>query len=201
VEVLYLEYYNLLSIKNFYHVSGEDRIKINNSIDKNYLNSPVSRGITKDGYNFPLSLDDTLFFFKLYEKYKKVCYELFGNFNITPPKVRKNAPRMWCYRSSKEWARSNWHNHLASSTINGVYYYQVDGDGILFESQGKEYHYIPEQGELLIFPNDLNHRPDITTSDTLRYSINMEITTQESASTLFKNLYGFFERHCKRNRR
>ena len=54
----------------------------------------------------------------------------------------------------------------------------------------RDSHYVPQQGELLIFPNDLYHKPDIATSDNWRYSINMELMTQESASTLFKK-YGF----------
>ena len=108
-------------------------------------------------------------------------------FHITP----SNKTICWCYRSNVNDSESVWHNHLDTSTINGVYYYQVEGDGIFFERNGKELHYIPQQGELLIFPNDLNHKPAKTTSENWRYSINMEIKTEESASSLFKN-YGFF---------
>ena len=137
------------------------------------------------GNNFPLYNDETSFFSHLYEKYKVLCYELFGNFHISP----QNKTTCWCYRSNINDFKSGWHNHLATSTINGVYYYQVEGDGIFFERNGKEFHYIPQQGELLIFPNDLNHNAARTTSQNWRYSINMEIKTEESASTLFKN-YG-----------
>ena len=175
--------WNLISVENFAEVSSQERILINNSIEENYL-----QNLFDDSTNnqFPLYDDHTSFFSHLYEKYKKLCYELFGNFNITP----QNKTTCWCYRSNVNDSKSVWHNHLCSSTINGVYYYQVEGDGIFFERYGKEFHYVPQQGELLIFPNDLNHRPDRTTSQTLRYSINMEIKTEESASTLFKN-YGF----------
>ena len=114
-----------------------------------------------------------------------MCYELFGNFHITP----QNKTTCWCYRSNINEFRSGWHNHLHTSTINGVYYYQVEGDGIFFERNGKEFHYIPQQGELLIFPNDLNHNAARTTSQNWRYSLNMEILTEESSSTLFKK-YG-----------
>ena len=182
----YLSEYNLICIKDFCHISSQERILINNSLEKNYLKSPLSKGISKDGYSFPIVKDETLFFSKLYEKYKELCYQIFGNFHIAP----QNKTTCWCYRSNIDNSVFAWHNHLYTSTINGVYYYQVDGDGIFFERQGKEFHYVPQQGELLIFPNDLNHTPDMTTSKTLRYSINMEIKTEESASTLFKN-YGF----------
>tara|TARA_R100001443_G_scaffold51073_1_gene63117 strand:- start:46 stop:612 length:567 start_codon:yes stop_codon:yes gene_type:complete len=177
---------NLISVRDFWEVSSQERILINNSIEKNYLKSPLRRGDTSyKGNNFRLDDDHTLFFSHLYEKYKALCYELFGNFHITP----QNKTTCWCYRSNINDFKSLWHNHLATSTINGVYYYQVEGDGIFFERNGKEFHYIPQQEELLIFPNDLNHNAAMTTSQTLRYSINMEIKTEESASTLFKN-YG-----------
>ena len=176
--------YQIISVQNFHHVNLQERILINNSIEENYLkyrNSTIS-------YNFPIHEDSTLFFSKLYEKYKELCYQIFGNFYIAP----QNKTTCWCYRSNIDDSVFAWHNHLYTSTINGVYYYQVDGDGISFKirptwnHQEKEFHYVPQQGELLIFPNDLDHRPEKATSENWRYSINMEILTEESASTLFK---------------
>ena len=176
---------NLICVQDVVEVSLQERILINNSIEKNYLNSPVSRGILDKGRNFALSEDPTLFFSNLYEKYKEICYKLFGNFHIIP----QNNTTCWCYRSNINDYQSGWHNHLYTSTINGVYYHQVEGDGILFFRNGKKFHYIPQQGELLIFPGDLNHNAATTTSQNWRYSINMEILTEETSSTLFKK-YG-----------
>ena len=185
--IRYLKQYQLLSIENFQQVNLEDRLKINECIEKSYLISPISKGITDEGYNFALYDDHTLFFSHLYEKYKRLCHKFFGNFHITP----QNKTTCWCYRSNVNDSNSIWHNHLATSTINGVYYYQVEeDDGITFECEGKEFHHVPQQGELLIFPNDLNHKPEKATSENWRYSINMEILTEESSSTLFNNLYG-----------
>ena len=187
-EIRALGEYQIISIPSFWKLSLEKRILVNNSINNNYLNSHLSNPFIRDNcieYNFPIVEDETSFFSNLYEKYKELCYKLFGNFHINP----QNQTTCWCYRSNKDWNRPVWHKHLYTSTINGVYYYQVDRDGIFFERNGKEFYYVPKQGELLIFPNYLNHRPDINTSQTLRYSINMEIKTEESASTLFKN-YG-----------
>ena len=173
---------NLISVRNFCQLNSEEMILVNSSLEKNYLKSPVSFGDTYEGYNFPIVEDETLFFSHLYETYKAISYKLFGNFHITP----QNKTTCWCYRSNINDFRSGWHNHLLTSTINGVYYYQVEGDGIFFERNGKEFHYIPQQGELLIFPNDLNHNAARTTSQNWRYSVNMEILTEESSSTLFK---------------
>ena len=183
--------YNIISIKDFYNVSLKDRVKINNSIEEN-LSLWHVQGKRMYGndfskyYNFPLYKDDTLFFSKLYKNFKKISHRFFGNFHLSP----ENLTRCSCYRSNIKESICEWHNHLATSTINGVYYYQVEGDGITFERKGKEFHYIPKQGELLIFPNDLNHKPDKATSKKWRYSINMELTTDESSSILFNNLYG-----------
>ena len=184
-DIRYLPDYHLFSVLNFQPVSLEERVKINNSIEKSYSLSPLSKGNSPDNHNFLLGEDDTLFFSQLYEKYKELCYKLFGYFHVTA----ENKTTCWCYRSNVEQSVSEWHNHLYTSTINGVYYYQVEKDGIFFERNGKEFHYIPQQGELLIFPNDLNHKPHKTTSKNWRYSINMEIKTEESSLTLFKK-YG-----------
>ena len=170
---------NLISVDNFVEVNSQERILINNSIEKNYSQNPFDDSTNNQ---FPLYDDPTSFFSYLYEQYKSLCYELFGNFHITP----QNKTTCWCYRSNINDFRSGWHNHLTTSTINGVYYYQVEGDGIFFERNGKEFQYIPQQGELIIFPNDLNHNAARTTSQNWRYSINMEILTEESSSTLFK---------------
>ena len=195
-DIKYLHEYQIISIQNFQYVNSQQRVLINDSIEKNYLISPISKGITNGGYNFALYDDHTLFFSHLYEKYKTLCHKLFGNFHITPV----NKSTCWCYRSNVNDSMETiikdlplpydiWHNHLYTSTINGVYYYQVEEDGITFEREGKEFHHVPQQGELLIFPNHLNHKPEKATSENWRYSINMEIITEESASTLFKK-YG-----------
>ena len=173
--------WNLISVEDFCQVSSQERILINNSIEKNYLQNPFDDSTNNQ---FPLYDDPTSFFSHLYEKYKELCYELFGNFHITP----QNKTTCWCYRSNINDFRSGWHNHLLTSTINGVYYYQVDGDGIEFKDHSRKQKYIPEQGELIIFPNYLIHRPCVATSNRKRYSINMEIITQQSVQELFGRL-------------
>lgn len=179
MKVKNLPEWSLISVENFAEVNSQERILINDSIEKNYFQNAFNASVNNQ---FPLYDDHTSFFSHLYEKYKALCYELFGIFHITP----QNKTTCWCYRSNINDFRSGWHNHLTTSTINGVYYYQVEGDGIFFERNGKEFQYIPQQGELIIFPNDLNHNAARTTSQNWRYSINMEIITEESASTLFK---------------
>ena len=173
---------NFLSFKNFYQPNFIDRIWISKSIERNYKSSVEI--LNPNNNNFSIKDDHTLFFSKLYDKYLKICHEQFGDFDISD----RNKKTCWCYRSSKGDSVSVWHNHFDTSTINGVYYYQVDGDGIEFKDHSRKQKYIPEQGELIIFPNYLIHRPCVATSNRKRYSINMEIITQQSVKELFGRL-------------
>jgi hypothetical protein len=79
-----------------------------------------------------------------------------------------------------------WHNHIETSSINGVYYLKVNEDerGILFAHEGKEYHYMPKNNDLIIFPNYLKHLP-LPSLTATRISINMEIITNEDVDTIF----------------
>ena len=174
-----------LSFKNFCQPNFIDRVWISKSIERNYKSSVEI--LDPDDHNFSIKDDHTLFFSKLYDKYLKLCCELFGNFDLSD----RNKTICWCYRSSKGNSVSIWHNHFDTSTLNGVYYYQVDGDGIEFRDHSQKQEYIPEQGELIIFPNYLFHRPCVANSTRNRYSINMEILTQQSVHELFERLdYG-----------
>ena len=177
----------VLSIKKFHEVSKDNRTLVDDVIEKNFL-LPSASQYLNTSYNFPISQDITSFFYNLYDKFFILSKELFGNFTTT----EKNITTCWVYRSNKNDFNSVWHDHSCTSTINGVYYYQIDNNGIIFKSDGKTRSYLPEQEELIIFPNDLIHKPEITTSTNWRYSVNMEILTEEPSSKLFeKYLNGF----------
>ena len=177
----------VLSIKKFHEVSKDNRTLVDDVIEKNFLLPSASQYLSTS-YNFPISQDITSFFYNLYDKFFILSKELFGNFTTT----EKNINTCWVYRSNKNDFNSVWHDHSCTSTINGVYYYQIDNNGIIFKSDGKTRSYLPEQEELIIFPNDLIHKPEITTSTNWRYSVNMEILTEEPSSKLFeKYLNGF----------
>ena len=171
----------ILSIKNFYEVSKDDRILVDDEIEKNFLLPSTSKSLNA-GYNFPIAQNTTSFFYNLYNNFFILSKELFGNFKIT----EENSNVCWVYRSNKNDFKSVWHNHINTSTISAVYYYQIDNNGIIFKSNGKTHSYLPEQEELIIFPNYLIHKPEVTTSTNLRYSVNMEILTEETSSKLFE---------------
>tara|TARA_A100001201_G_scaffold16528_1_gene19531 strand:+ start:382 stop:981 length:600 start_codon:yes stop_codon:yes gene_type:complete len=180
-----LKRFQIISVKNFCNVNFDQRIEIDKSIENNFFQPSTLKYKSGGTHNFPIKYDDTFFFSDLYLKFFHFCYEIFDGFEISVK--NKNTP--WCYRSNKFDYESVWHSHFFSSTINGVYYYSIDNDGIYFEKDGEIIYYLPEQNELLIFPNYLNHKPEVATSEKLRYSINMEIVTEETSLTLFER-YG-----------
>ena len=84
-----------------------------------------------------------------------------------------------------------WHNHLNTSTINGVYYLNIpenDYVTIDFGLNGNIYTRKVNNYDLIIFPNYLNHKPNRCYKDGYRISINMEITCKESAEYIFNNM-------------
>lgn len=180
----------LLSVKKFNEVDDSDRILINNVIEKNYLLPASLDAFERGGYNFSINEDDTLFFPSLYEKFRILCVELFGDFKI----AKNNEVMCYVYRSNKDDCASVLHDHSCKSTITGVYYYQVDNDGIIFESNGKTCNYLPEQDELIIFPSKLKHKPAFTKSASWRYSVNMGILTEEPSSKLFNKYSNGFSK-------
>ena len=143
----------------------------------------------KVGYNYPILEYQNLFFKNLYDKFLKNSNEIFGNFSL----LEKNKFNCWCYKSSLDNYISEYHNHINTSTINGVYYYQISkNDSISFLDHDKnEIIYYPDQGEMLIFPNYLVHKPNKPSSTFFgkcRYSINVEILTKESSIELFSRI-------------
>tara|TARA_R100000008_G_C3521705_1_gene134340 strand:- start:95 stop:658 length:564 start_codon:yes stop_codon:yes gene_type:complete len=176
----------ILSFKNFCNPSLIDRFRINRSIEKNYKNYLPTFKKNPTGYNFPIERDHTKFFHRLYEGYLQTCYDVFGDFELSS----NNSKKCWCYKSNKKDSKPVWHSHFDSSTINGVYYYQIeDSDGTYFkDANGIEQRYMPDQGELIIFQNYVIHKPHIPTLNRKRYTINMETLTKESVHELFGRL-------------
>lgn len=169
----------IISIPNFYRVNFLHKLKINSILDKNYKKY-VDFG---KGYNYPIY--DTYrdkFFRNLYSKFMNECRTIFGNFTLS----QDNSQTCWCYRAEGEDFKSMFHDHLSTSTINSVYYHQVNrGDSITFRHNNTtKTHYVSD-GELIIIPNYLAHKPDKPVKNRVRYSINMEIKCLEKSHQLF----------------
>ena len=114
-----------------------------------------------------------------------------------------------------------WHDHRKTSSINSVYYLEVFEDGITFAKDvnndyieehlleygkmpdtTKTFDYLPENGELIIFPPDLLHAAQPNRLFDYRYSLNMEVRSDNCSKELFDRVfkYGFFKGNCKRDR-
>ena len=94
--------------------------------------------------------------------------------------------RLWCLHTDQTFCEGDvWHNHIKSSTINGVLYLKtVKNKGIEFENNGDKTYVEPIDFDLVIFPNFLNHRP-LLSKDKTRISLNMEIRCNENVNEIF----------------
>jgi len=175
----------ILSIKNFYNVNPLIKRKINFCLEDNYIKYyGFYVGGNYVSGNYPIIEKNHLFFEDIKNKYLKICKKIFGEFS----EIRYDESNIWCYRSELNNNASYYHNHIKSSVINGVYYYQINsGDSISFLGKDlSEIKYYPKIGELLIFPSYVYHKPNKTEKNKIRYSFNMEIVTKEDVNDIFK---------------
>lgn len=91
-------------------------------------------------------------------------------------------------QTNEEWVNGNWHDH-APALLSGCYYLQQPSradeyEGALaFQRPGavdtfvKQVQYVmPEQGDFILFPSYLSHRPEpCPSAQDLRISINMDV--------------------------
>tara|TARA_R100000008_G_scaffold21282_1_gene11186 strand:- start:155 stop:724 length:570 start_codon:yes stop_codon:yes gene_type:complete len=182
----------ILTIPNFYNPNFIEKWKFKKVIDKNYEQYFPWQGMSVN-MNVPV-LSEYKVFSKLYDRFLTTSREMFGEFKLS----KSNLKTCWAYRGNNI-DRGNrtdlwWHNHAHSSTINAVYYLQVFNDGVSFIGlDGEVFDYVPKNNELIIFPADLVHSPQPCTLQKYRYSVNMEILTEETVSDLFSRVfkYGF----------
>ena len=137
-------------------------------------------------YNFLIKNDYKNFFSNLYKKFYNLCKK---NFSFTLS--TKSIDACWSYVSDKNNFREVWHNHLNTSTINGVYYLNVpknDNVTIDFELDNIIFTYKVNNYDLIIFPNYLNHKPNRCYKNGYRISVNMEIICNETVDYVFNNI-------------
>jgi len=170
----------IIPVKNFYFPRESEISKIDLEIIKNH-----SKYCNPLAFNFEIKEYKTLFFQNLYDTFFKKCCEVFGEFTISP----KNKKSIWCYLTDCDSKESFFHDHVNTSTINGVYYYKLnENDSISFLENNEETVYFPDVTELIIFPNTLLHRPNTPKVKSYRCSFNIEITTQETSEELFSRI-------------
>jgi hypothetical protein len=100
----------------------------------------------------------------------------------------KSRSEYFCYLSSAGNYNCFYHDHKKTGTITGVYYFQLnERDSISFlTDDNQEFKYYPSEGELLFFPSYRVHKPNPPIyAQRTRYSINIDIFTEESSEELF----------------
>lgn len=164
----------IILIENFSHVDGK------------YLIPSIEYQLYKlnpdFGVNYPLNSNE--FFENLYNKFVEYSKLIFGNFCLS----EKNTTRSLCYFSTENFYNEIWHAHKQTCTINSVYYLSMPEKGgtIQFKYFDNIVDYLPNENDILIFPDFLEHRPMKPIGNKPRISINMEIQCCESSEKLFK---------------
>jgi|8_EtaG_2_1085327.scaffolds.fasta_scaffold77325_2 hypothetical protein len=91
---------------------------------------------------------------------------------------------LWCFMTDRNYFKTGWHNHKNTATINCVIYLETQNQGIDFK-EGEETLYLePHNGDMLIFPNFLDHYPHVSKQDK-RISLNLEMRCNENAKEIF----------------
>jgi len=172
-------------IKDFEQV--EDSLR--NTLISVVLENKV-RNHRGNGGSFLIDEDYRDFFKSLYSKFFEFSKTIFGDFTAS-----NNNESCWSYASNKfNHGAGILHNHLNTSTINSVYYLNVpqtasiSNGSISFVLNGNKFTYKPENGDLLIFPDYLDHQINFLDDEEYRVSINMEIKCEESSEELFSKV-------------
>lgn len=173
---------DLYSIKNYLgKIKDKEKIieclKKNHSVNFNpYL-----------GNNFVITEDYNNFFCNLRKKVQDDCQKIL-NYTISDD----NWGTSNCYLSDKNNFAEEWHNHIPTSTVTVVYYFNIPNNktsiDFLCEKCQNLYTYKPMTDELLILPNYLYHKPKRCYDDGYRISINIDILCKESSTELFSRL-------------
>ena len=124
---------------------------------------------------------------ELYNIFLNRVAQIFKQYTI----YEKNVNTVYSYVSNKDFQNANWHNHIKTGSISGVFYMKcVKDKGIKFNRYGIEKYIEPKENELYIFPSNLNHYPIPSTSDELRISCNMNLMCTDHIQDLWdkKNL-------------
>lgn len=127
-------------------------------------------------YNFKLDDKYKEFTEDLYNEFLLFCESLFGKLEL----LEQNKKDCWAYISNKDTKECIVHDHLRTAVLNGVYYLNIpdknSGSLDFFDdNMNIIYTHYPKEGELLIFPPYLLHKPNINYSDEYRIAINLEI--------------------------
>jgi hypothetical protein len=171
--------------RNFEILNDSKQLELMNIVLEN-----KKRNHSGVGGSFKINYDPTSFFEILYSKFFKVTQDFFGVLDILP----NNSSMCWSYSSNNvDHGPGRIHNHINTSTINSVYYLNIpesttiDNGSIEFFLGEETFSYRPNNFDLIIFPNYLDHKINYLNDPEYRISINMEILCENNPYTLLGN--------------
>jgi hypothetical protein len=139
------------------------------------------------GYTF--HVQDSFGDFKtLYSFFFNTVINIFGDVKLSPVNKR------WCWANvyNKDTFKTNAHNHIKTSSINAIYYLKIPKDiscdegGLNLYPPGLEpIQFQPDEGDLLIMPNNTIHEPLFHSSIDYRIAINMEMCIESKVFDYF----------------
>ena len=125
--------------------------------------------------------------FKVKTKYINTLYNIFidcAKKILKPFTIKDKNFKVWCYMTDSVYNDTGWHNHKKSATINSVIYLQIQDKGISFKQGNEQIYFKPDNGDMLIFPSSLDHKPRPSTDDK-RISLNLELKCYEKENEVF----------------
>lgn len=137
-----------------------------------------------EALSFPIKVDFKNFLFDLYDDFVEVSKKCLRPFTVS----EKNIKRYWAYATNRFDPHYQWHDHVRSSTINGVYYLRIPEttySQLDFHYKDEFYRFSPRENDLLIMPNYLKHAPRQPLSNEYRISVNIEIVCNEDSNDIF----------------
>jgi len=177
------ENFPVLIWKNFEILEDSKRLELMNVVLEN-----KKRNHHRKGGSFKIDQDPTSFFQELYSKFFDAANEFFGGLNV----LSKNSSMCWSYSSNDvDHGPGMIHNHIHTSTINSVYYLNIpdsatlENGSIQFFLDDQTFSYRPNNFDLVVFPNFLDHRINYLNDPEYRISINMEILCENNPHNLF----------------
>ena len=139
------------------------------------------------GYTFHVQ-DSFGDFQTLYSFFFNTVVNIFGDVKLSPVNKR------WCWANvyNRDTFKTNAHDHIKTSSINAIYYLKMPNDinsnegGLKLHPPNSEViQFQPDEGDLLIMPNNTVHEPLFHSSIDYRIAINMEICIEPSIFKYF----------------
>ena len=138
------------------------------------FNEKIDSSNKNNRQNYTVIYDNIELQNKVQARFDKIINE---NYAVSP-RIRPTTLNI--YLQNNEHSANLWHDHVLTSTINGVIYFNLpkSGGGFEFNYQGDISQLMPQEGKIYLFPYWLLHRPLPQEDEDYRFCINLEYLCQ-----------------------